>query len=301
MKALGRRLMLRVTLRSFWAHKRRLTLDDRVDRPRRVLHGGDVRARRHVQPVLRRPLLERRREGRRPGRRARSSSPTRSAARTSTRRSPSRSSTTSPPCAGVRVAEPHVITIGFGTTNRVLDPDGDAARRRARVRRRSSRAGIPTASSSAYVVEDGRGPEADDEIALDLAAVEDCRLRGRRHGHRRHQSTATRSTRSSAPSASAPPRAPAAPSPPSSPSPRPSGSPASPGQVEPGARRRRATASARRSWPPPSATALPDDVEVAHRRGGGRPSCPPTCRRASRSSRSSSRSSPASPCSWGSS
>ncbi|MFL6206713.1 MAG: ABC transporter permease [Acidimicrobiales bacterium] len=73
---------------------------------------------------------------------------------------------------GVRVAEPYVITIGFGTTNRVLGPDGKAL---------GAAQGPPTlleswrphSQLSAYRVEDGRGPEADDEIALDLATFED--------------------------------------------------------------------------------------------------------------------------------
>jgi putative ABC transport system permease protein len=73
---------------------------------------------------------------------------------------------------GVRVAEPYVITIGFGTINRVLGPDGEAL---------GAAQGPPTlieswrpdSQLSAYKVEDGRGPEADDEIALDLATFED--------------------------------------------------------------------------------------------------------------------------------
>ena len=73
---------------------------------------------------------------------------------------------------GVRVAEPYVITIGFGTTNRVLGPDGKAL---------GAAQGPPTlleswrpdSELSAYNIEDGRGPESDDEIALDLATFED--------------------------------------------------------------------------------------------------------------------------------
>jgi putative ABC transport system permease protein len=65
-----------------------------------------------------------------------------------------------------------VITIGFGTSNRVLGPDGDAL---------GAAQGPPTLLLSwwpdsvltAYDIEDGHGPEADDEIVLDLATFED--------------------------------------------------------------------------------------------------------------------------------
>lgn len=73
---------------------------------------------------------------------------------------------------GVAVAEPFVITIGFGSINRVLGADGDPI---------GSSNGPPTLieswiddeSLTAYVLTRGRGPGSDDEIALNLGAVED--------------------------------------------------------------------------------------------------------------------------------
>jgi putative ABC transport system permease protein len=74
---------------------------------------------------------------------------------------------------GVAAAVPAVGTIGFGSINRVLDADGEPV---------GSSNGPPTLVESwiddpdltPYVIQDGRGPEADDEIALNVAAVEDA-------------------------------------------------------------------------------------------------------------------------------
>ena len=74
---------------------------------------------------------------------------------------------------GVRVAEPYVVSFGFGSTNRVLDEDGDAL---------GASQGPPTLLESwtpdseltPYNLAEGRGPEADDEIAMNVAAVEDA-------------------------------------------------------------------------------------------------------------------------------
>jgi putative ABC transport system permease protein len=73
---------------------------------------------------------------------------------------------------GVQTAVPFVTTIGFGSTNRVLGTDGDPV---------GASQGPPTLLESwvadpdlsPYDLSEGRGPEADDEIALNLAAVED--------------------------------------------------------------------------------------------------------------------------------
>jgi putative ABC transport system permease protein len=72
---------------------------------------------------------------------------------------------------GVARAEPFVTTVGFGSTNRVLGPDGEPL---------GAAQGPPTLIESwigdpklsPYVLVEGRGPQADDELALNLAAVE---------------------------------------------------------------------------------------------------------------------------------
>ena len=77
---------------------------------------------------------------------------------------------------GVVEAEPFVITIGFGTSNRVLGSDGEAI---------GASQGPPTLIEnwydndqlSAYDLTEGRGPESDDEIALNVAAVEEGEFR----------------------------------------------------------------------------------------------------------------------------
>ena len=73
---------------------------------------------------------------------------------------------------GVAEVEPFVITVGFGSTNRVLGADGEPI---------GATQGPPTLLEnwydnpklSAYELTEGRGPEANDEIALNVAAVED--------------------------------------------------------------------------------------------------------------------------------
>jgi putative ABC transport system permease protein len=74
---------------------------------------------------------------------------------------------------GVDQADGYVITVGFGASNRVLGKDGKPV---------GSSQGPPTLLESwhdpdlglsAYKLTKGRGPEADDELALNVAAVED--------------------------------------------------------------------------------------------------------------------------------
>lgn len=73
---------------------------------------------------------------------------------------------------GVASAVPFVSTIGFGSNNRVLGTDGEPV---------GSSTGPPTLLESwvedpeltPYEVQDGRGPEADGEIALNVAASEE--------------------------------------------------------------------------------------------------------------------------------
>jgi putative ABC transport system permease protein len=69
-------------------------------------------------------------------------------------------------------AVPYVVTIGFGSNNRVVDDDGEPI---------GASQGPPTlieswdgSDLSTYVVEEGRGPEADDEMALNVAAADDA-------------------------------------------------------------------------------------------------------------------------------
>ncbi len=74
---------------------------------------------------------------------------------------------------GVASADPYVLSFGFGPNNRVLDSEGEAL---------GPSAGPPTLLESwtpdsevtPYEVADGRGPEANDEIALNVAAAEDA-------------------------------------------------------------------------------------------------------------------------------
>jgi putative ABC transport system permease protein len=73
---------------------------------------------------------------------------------------------------GVRAAEPQVIALGFGSSNRVLDSEGEPI---------GPTQGPPTLIESwidgseltPYSVAEGRGPTADDEMALNVAAAED--------------------------------------------------------------------------------------------------------------------------------
>lgn len=74
---------------------------------------------------------------------------------------------------GIAAAEPSVVTIGFGSSNRVLDKEGDPL---------GASPGPPTLIEnwvaderlSPYDLRDGRGPEADDEIALNTGAAEEA-------------------------------------------------------------------------------------------------------------------------------
>jgi putative ABC transport system permease protein len=73
---------------------------------------------------------------------------------------------------GVTAAEPHVITAGFGCLNRVLGRDGDPI---------GAAQGPPTlfeswisgSELSPYSVAEGRGPEEDDQVALNIGAADD--------------------------------------------------------------------------------------------------------------------------------
>lgn len=74
---------------------------------------------------------------------------------------------------GVAGAEGSITVVGFGSVNRVLDDDGEPI---------GSDQGPPTlleswgsdADLSPYVLQDGRGPEADGEIAMNIGATEDA-------------------------------------------------------------------------------------------------------------------------------
>ena len=76
---------------------------------------------------------------------------------------------------GVERAAPFVQTVGFGATNRVLDADGEAL---------GSSNGPPTLLESwidddrlnPYTIADGREPRSDDEVAMNVGAVEDADL-----------------------------------------------------------------------------------------------------------------------------
>ena len=73
---------------------------------------------------------------------------------------------------GVRLVAPSVTTLGYGSTNRILDADGNPI---------GASQGPPTLLESwnpvpelsFYDLTDGRGPEADNEIALNIAAIEE--------------------------------------------------------------------------------------------------------------------------------
>jgi putative ABC transport system permease protein len=74
---------------------------------------------------------------------------------------------------GVSSADPYVITLGFGPNNRVLKPDGEPL---------GPSVGPPTlleswtpdSQLSPYNVAEGRGPLEDDEIALNVAAADEA-------------------------------------------------------------------------------------------------------------------------------
>jgi len=76
---------------------------------------------------------------------------------------------------GVAEAEPYVLAFGFGSINRVLDADGDPV---------GAAQGPPTLIESwtpdsgltPYKVAEGRGPESADEVALNVAAADDAKF-----------------------------------------------------------------------------------------------------------------------------
>jgi putative ABC transport system permease protein len=74
---------------------------------------------------------------------------------------------------GVDHADGYVNTIGFGATNRVLGKDGKPVGASQGPPTLIESWHDPALGLSAYRLTDGRGPEADDEIALNVAAMED--------------------------------------------------------------------------------------------------------------------------------
>ncbi len=77
---------------------------------------------------------------------------------------------------GVERVAPYVITIGFGSTNRILDPQGKPVGP-AQGPPTLIESWVPDPALTAYEVQDGRGPEADSEIALNVAAIEEAGFR----------------------------------------------------------------------------------------------------------------------------
>ena len=77
---------------------------------------------------------------------------------------------------GVARAEAFVTTIGFGSNNRVLGAD-DEPIGAAQGPPTLIESWIPDLAISPYVVASGRGPQADDEIALNVAAADEGKLR----------------------------------------------------------------------------------------------------------------------------
>ncbi len=73
---------------------------------------------------------------------------------------------------GARVAEPYVATFGFGSTNRVLDDEGEPVGA-SQGPPTLLESWIPGSELTPYNVAEGRGPERDREIALNVAAAED--------------------------------------------------------------------------------------------------------------------------------
>ncbi|MGQ0832011.1 MAG: ABC transporter permease [Microthrixaceae bacterium] len=74
---------------------------------------------------------------------------------------------------GVERVAPYVITIGFGSTNRILDPEGKPVGP-AQGPPTLIESWVPDPALTAYDVQDGRGPTADNEIALNVAAIEEA-------------------------------------------------------------------------------------------------------------------------------
>lgn len=73
---------------------------------------------------------------------------------------------------GVDAAAPFVITLGFGSTNRILDADGKPVGP-AQGPPTLLESWVPNPDLTAYELEDGRGPATDDEIAMNLGAIEE--------------------------------------------------------------------------------------------------------------------------------
>lgn len=73
---------------------------------------------------------------------------------------------------GVDGVAPFVITIGFGSSNRVLDSEGEPLGP-AQGPPTLIESWVPDPDLTAYELQDGRGPEADDEIAMNVAAIEE--------------------------------------------------------------------------------------------------------------------------------
>jgi putative ABC transport system permease protein len=74
---------------------------------------------------------------------------------------------------GVAEAEPHVITIGFGSNNRILDPEGEPVGA-SQGPPTLLESWIPDSTITPYKIASGRGPEADDEVAVNVAAADDA-------------------------------------------------------------------------------------------------------------------------------
>ncbi|MEO7429151.1 MAG: ABC transporter permease, partial [Acidimicrobiales bacterium] len=73
---------------------------------------------------------------------------------------------------GVDGVAPFVRTVGFGSTNRILDPDGKPIGP-AQGPPTLIESWVPDPALTPYEVPDGRGPQADNEIALNVAAIEE--------------------------------------------------------------------------------------------------------------------------------
>ncbi|HUS60725.1 MAG TPA: ABC transporter permease, partial [Acidimicrobiales bacterium] len=74
---------------------------------------------------------------------------------------------------GVARAEPYVITVGFGSTNRILDAAGEPIGA-TQGPPTLIESWVPDLDLSPYQIQSGRGPEADNEVALNVAAIEEA-------------------------------------------------------------------------------------------------------------------------------
>jgi putative ABC transport system permease protein len=74
---------------------------------------------------------------------------------------------------GVDAAAPFVITLGFCSTNRILGADGKPIGA-AQGPPTLVESWIPNPDLTAYELQDGRGPEADNEIAMNVGAIEEA-------------------------------------------------------------------------------------------------------------------------------